>query len=82
MDVYELGLEALMELLPVAAYGLGTVAFTVLGLVAEQTGVATLLAGGVTVSGLWMVAIGAVLLYAGLAYCGRELVDAASDYAA
>ncbi|MFB6103661.1 MAG: hypothetical protein ABEJ57_01060 [Halobacteriaceae archaeon] len=76
--MYELGLEALAELLPVAAYGLGTLGFTTLGLLAEQTGIATLLAGGVTVSGVWMVAVGAVLLYAGVAYCGRELLAAAT----
>lgn len=80
--MYDLGLEAIAELVPVVLYGLGTVVFTGLGLLVEQTGVATLLTGGVTMSGLWMVGVGAILLYAGLAYCGQELVRAARHAAA
>lgn len=66
--MYDLGVDAIAELV---GYGIGAVAFTVLGLFAEGTAITTLLGGAGTVTAMWLAAVGAVLLYAGLAYCGR-----------
>lgn len=54
----------LVELLGLLFYALGAGALTVLGTVAERTGLQTLTAGDATL-GLWFVGIGLVALYGG-----------------
>lgn len=71
ISVYELGLEAIAELV---TYALGTLLLTGLGLFVERSGLALLISGGVSVTGVWLVGVGAILLYAGLAYCGQRFV--------
>lgn len=71
--MFDVGFEASMELVLVVVYGVGTIALTGIGLVAEWIGVGSLVGGGVSVSALWLVAVGGVLVYAGVGYCGQEL---------
>ena len=73
--------ELVVEAATVVAYLVGAGVLTSIGLLAEHTGVADLLAGQ-TVVGAWLIVVGGVALFAGLYMLGyrslwpRLLADA------
>lgn len=77
--MFDVGFEAGMELLALVGYGVGTVALTGLGFLAETLGVEAVVTGGVSVSALWLVAVGGVFRYTGVGYCGQELGTAVTN---
>lgn len=67
--MFDLFAETLSEALPVAFWGAVTVSLTVVGTVAEQLGIEHLGAGDMFI-GLWLVGVGALMIYAGLFQAG------------
>lgn len=67
--MYDLVAETLGEVLPMVFYGVLTVALTVGGTAAEQSGIEALGAGQVFL-GAWLIGVGALMIYAGLIQVG------------
>ncbi|WP_254864463.1 hypothetical protein [Halovivax gelatinilyticus] len=63
--------ELLVELLTIAVYAVLALAFTVIGLLAETTAFDHYASGELVLAG-WFVALGAVLLYAGVVAIGYQ----------
>lgn len=63
--------ELLIELLTIAIYAILALAFTAIGLLAESTAFDHFASGDLVLAG-WFVAIGAVLIYAGVVAIGYQ----------
>lgn len=65
----ELSVDALLELLTTLLAGLGALALTALGMLAEQAGLQNLALGHIPL-GIWEAGMGAVLLFIGVYLLG------------